>query len=257
MGSKLGCGIALAAILSVGAGPAWAQSKSIQTDIFQNGAQGGGIPGVTVPHTAPPKSQPAPQPSKKAPAKTAKAPAPVKGGGGIAVTYDKKLSQDIQEQFLAKIKAQNPQGAEEVRQQLQQRSAEERFADDLKAYGFSINDLSDVATAHMILMWMIANKSDAPSAQAAQAVRGQIRNSLAQDPSLKKATARDRQIKAENIIYDALMRISAFNQIRRAGDDAAVQKFSDQTQADFKKTQQLDLRALKLSNRGFTMAGKG
>lgn len=253
MGSKLGRGMALAALLSLGAGPAWAQQGGgIQTDIFQNGAQGRGIPGVTVPHAAPAKPQPAPQPSRKAPPKTAKAPAKA---GGIPVTYDKKLSQEIQEQFLARIKAQNPQGAEDVRKQLQQRSAEERFADDLKNYGFSINDLSDVATAHMLLMWMIANKSEPPSAQAAKAVRDQIRRSLAQDPSLKKASARDRQIKAESIIYDALMRISAFNQIRRAGDAAAVQKFSDQTQADFEKTQQLNLRALKISNRGFSMAG--
>lgn len=238
--------------------PAWSQSNGIQTDIFQNGAAPA-IPGVTVPHAAPPQRPPEaapaekkPQPAPKQKAAAASKGSTKKGANAIPVAYDKALSAQIQKEFIERIKAQDPQSADEVAKQLEQRSAEDRFSDDLKTYGFSVNDMTDIATAHMLLMWMIANKANPPSPQMAQAVRSQIGRSLAQDPSLKNASARDRQLKAERIIYDALMRISAFNQLRRAGDDTAIQKFSDQTRSEFQQVQKIDLRSLKLSSQGFT-----
>jgi hypothetical protein len=121
------------------------------------------------------------------------------------------------------------------------------FARMVQPYGLKGDALDDVLAAHMIVMWMAANRQSAvPTPAQAQAVRRQMSNVFASATG-RIANAAERQSLAEYVMYETCMTVLVRQEIKSRPE--LDQKLSDAVNARMTK-QGYPLRELRLTDDG-------
>ncbi|MET0308882.1 MAG: hypothetical protein ABW023_09275, partial [Sphingomonas sp.] len=121
------------------------------------------------------------------------------------------------------------------------------FARLVGPFGLRADDLDDVMAAHMLVMWMAANRqSSLPTAPEAQAVRRQMRNVFASGAGAISGAA-ERQSLAEYVMYETCMTVLVRGELKSRPE--LDKKLSDAVNAKM-AGQGYSLRSLRLTDQG-------
>src|SRR5688572_18565717 len=104
---------------------------------------------------------------------------PVADDGRLAVSFDPDVSRAVREEYIAAIE--RTSGAKAARGLDDYYEANDVHALLRKAvapYGLRADDLGDVTTAWLVVMWMTANQAPLPAVEAVQGVREQTRAAM-------------------------------------------------------------------------------
>ncbi|OJY72010.1 MAG: hypothetical protein BGP09_24970 [Rhizobium sp. 60-20] len=129
------------------------------------------------------------------------------------------------------------------------RNVRSQFGEAIAPYGLRETDLADICAAYYVAMWMIANQSVLPNRAQVQAVSRQIHGLLIEQGAHVDVV--QRQLGAEEIMYKTVWAIDLRQQTQASGDEQIRQQFADVVWNMFKQQQDLDLRALLLTDKGF------
>ncbi|WP_260703236.1 DUF6683 family protein [Edaphobacter flagellatus] len=117
-------------------------------------------------------------------------------------------------------------------------------------YGLRNDNLIDVLTAYMVVMWMSANRQTAlPSVAQVQGARQQLRGIYAQ-PGHEIADASQRQLMAEDVMYQTCMAVATREEAVSHRRPELLDTLATQARASTANAG-LDMQRLQLTNRGF------
>ena len=117
--------------------------------------------------------------------------------------------------------------------------------------GLRPGDMADALAGYWILNWVMANDADSGRAEA-QAVRLQARQMIATNPSLARLDEAERQEFSEMLMLNFLIQHAAYTDALARGDRDAVRRLGEAAVGRFKTKLGIDLRALTLTDAGFT-----
>lgn len=117
--------------------------------------------------------------------------------------------------------------------------------------GLRPGDMADALAGYWILNWVMANGADSGRAEA-QAVRLQARQMIATSPSLARLDEAERQEFSEMLMLNFLIQHAAYTDAVARDDRDAVRRLGEAAVDRFKTKLGIDLRALTLSDAGFT-----
>ena len=122
--------------------------------------------------------------------------APSRPAINTTITYQTAISDEAKRQHISRIrKAHGDRIADAFLAEFTRQNVRSAFREQTRAYGLRDDRYEDVFSAYILTMWMIANKTNPPSADQVQAVARQAldifnTSGLPQDP-------RERQLAAE------------------------------------------------------------
>ncbi|MGO1070916.1 hypothetical protein [Lysobacter sp. CA199] len=126
----------------------------------------------------------------------------------------------------------------------------ERFEALLTLYGYSRDDLGDVAAAYLVMAWEVANDRNAKDVPGGErAVREQLRRAMLANPGLARMTDGQKQELAERLTYSAVRNGMAYQVYRQTGARAELDALSERMRREVQH-QGLDLRQFQLSGSG-------
>lgn len=165
------------------------------------------------------------------------------------VRFDPQVSREVRNAYIDAIARQSGQQAAEGLRRYYERSDVHRlFETAVAPYGLQSDDLIDITTAYVVVMWITANESALPSRAEVQAVRTQLRDAVLSEGKVPHH-AEDRQRAAESLIYQTvtLIRVREEAQAQRNADFLA--RLADSAQASMAR-HKFDLRGLSMTNYG-------
>lgn len=117
-------------------------------------------------------------------------------------------------------------------------------------YGLRNDNLIDVMTAYMVVMWMSANRQTAlPSVAQVQGVRQQMRGIYGQ-PGHEIADASQRQLLAEDVMYQTCMAVTTREEAVAHHRPDLLDTLASQAEASTSNAG-IQMKQLQLTNRGF------
>lgn len=116
--------------------------------------------------------------------------------------------------------------------------------------GLRPGDAADALAGYWVLNWVIANRGDSNRAQAL-AVRDQVRRTMTQSPVYSRLTESQRQEFAETLMLNFLLQQAVYVDAFKRGDQPALQKLGDAAVARFRSEMGVDLRRMRLTQKGF------
>ncbi|MBK1840134.1 hypothetical protein JHL17_22260 [Azospirillum sp. YIM B02556] len=128
------------------------------------------------------------------------------------------------------------------------------WAEIVAGDGLRPGDMADSMASYWILNWAMANGADNNRAQA-QAVRDQIRPTIASNPGYVRLDEAQRQELSEVLMLNFLIQHAAYMDAMKRGDSATARRLGDAAVARFRTEMGVDLRRLKLTEAGFAPAG--
>lgn len=121
--------------------------------------------------------------------------------------------------------------------------------------GMRRGSVLDSLTEYWLTNWLIANGKTTNNTPAqAQGLRKQIAPIMAADPTFSKLTNAQRQELAEVWMINAVAQAGGYMTAVRAGDKAMLQKASEAALTRFRNEAKIDLKSVKLTDRGFAKA---
>lgn len=155
----------------------------------------------------------------------------------------------VREQFLAWIRqTSGAQGEAAMRQVMQQHDIFALWTKQMQSDGLRPGDLADAFAAYWVQNWQMANGVETTRPAQVMAVRRQVAASMA------GFTEAQRQELAEVFMYNQFVQGTAWIEAGQRGDAAMKRKLGDAAVVRFRNDMKLDLRALKLTDRGFVTA---
>ncbi len=121
----------------------------------------------------------------------------------------------------------------------------------VRPYGLSTDDLADITTAYLVVMWMTANQAPLPGVPEVRGVQQQVRQLLL-DGGRVPARMRDRQRTAEGLMYQTVTLIRVREEAETAGNAEFLARLADSAQKLMAR-QAFDLRGLVLSPHGMVV----
>jgi hypothetical protein len=116
--------------------------------------------------------------------------------------------------------------------------------------GLRPGDAADALAGYWVLNWVIANRGDSNRAQAL-AVRDQVRRTMTQSPVYSRLTESQRQEFAETLMLNFLLQQAVYVDALKRGDQSTLQKLGDAAVARFRSEMGVDLRQMRLTQKGF------
>lgn len=190
-------------------------------------------------------------------ARRAARPAPTRPAAQISTTYraSPQVSSRVIEQYSRRLAATlGPAEGPRVAEELRRGEPLRRWSRLVGADGLRPGDLADAVAGWWVLSWVVANGGDSNRAQALGA-REQARAMLAQNPGLARLDEARLQEMAEVLMLDFVVQQDAYVQAMQRGDRAAARRLSDQAAARFQRDMGVDLRRVRLTERGFARLG--
>ena len=167
--------------------------------------------------------------------------------GGFGIGTDPAVSDQVRDQFFARFRSAG-QTAQAVAALYTVRPVRQAFLDAAAPYGLTDTDMRDVTTAHFVTAWMIVNGAPPPTRAQVQGVRAQVAARM--EISRPPAGARERQMAAEQMMYDVTAMLYAREAASRTGTPEAGRQLSAQTAESYVR-RGFDLRKVALTDRGF------
>lgn len=169
--------------------------------------------------------------------------------GPFGIGIDQAISDRARDQFFARFRGSGEGAtAEAVVTLYTLRPVRQAFLTAAAPYGLSDRDMRDIVTAHFVTGWMIVNGAQAPTRAQVQGVRGQVAASM--ESRRPPATAGERQLAAEQMMYDVTAMLYAYEAAGQAGQADARAQLSTQTAESYVR-RGFDLRKVALTDRGF------
>lgn len=167
----------------------------------------------------------------------------------FAVHFDPRVSREVREDYIAEVERLS--GAKAARGLDDYYTANDVHAllrTAVAPYGLRTDDLGDVTTAWLVVMWMTANQASLPALDVVRGVRTQTRAALL-DAGRVPAGAEERQRVLETLAYQTVTLISVRESTQASGNQAYLAELADSAQASMRR-QDFDLRAMALTRTG-------
>lgn len=154
--------------------------------------------------------------------------------------------------FVAKSRAADPKGADDLAQLVASRDIIEEMRAPLAKYGLRIDNLADAYTVWWIGAWQATRGStDDPSQAATAAVKQQVMRTMASVPEFANANDSLKQSMSEALFMQALLLGVGLEQ---AKGNAAQTKAIGRAAAEGARGMGLDLASMMLTDEGFKPA---
>ncbi|HEX7769245.1 MAG TPA: hypothetical protein VF422_04365 [Dokdonella sp.] len=169
--------------------------------------------------------------------------------GELVVAFDPIVSRDVREDYIAAIeRSSGAQAARGLERYYETHDVHDQLREAIGPYGLRGDDLGDVTTAWLVVMWMIANDAPLPTAAIVQGVRDQTRFALLARGGLPEDGA-ERQRQLEALAYQTVTLIRARESAQASGNQAFLDQLADSAQSTM-RDRHLDLRAMALTEDG-------
>lgn len=182
----------------------------------------------------------------------ARADASARAGQGIpdlSVRFDRAVSNAVRDEYLASIaRASGDRAAQGLRGYYASNDVRALLGSAVRPYGFGTDDLADVTTAYLLVMWMTANDAALPTVAEARGVQAQIHDAFASGAAIPPP-ANARQRAAESMMYQTVTLIRVREEAQKQRNTAYLVQLADSAQASMAR-QSFDLRALELTPAG-------
>lgn len=189
-------------------------------------------------------------PPPRVAASTANTGMPAASRASYDVPADAAVSQMMAERYLDNVRRHyDPQSASTIAQTFADKPVRSAYREAAGPYGLSERDLRDVTTAWLVTSWMVVNQAPLPTRSQVQAVRTQLGDWFAGKPL--NVDARQRQIEAEDMMYQLVSLIYARQEGEQAGDRDGLARLADATTRALQQQRNLDLRRMRLTDAGF------
>jgi hypothetical protein len=154
--------------------------------------------------------------------------------------------------FVAKTRATDPAGADQMEQVFASGDIIEIVDGALKGKGLTVSNAADAYAVWWVSAWQAANGDTSERSNATyKAVSGQAARGFANSPEFAKATDAQKQEMAEAMLVQTVM-IDQMNEAS-AGDPAMKQKLADAVKQGAKASG-IDLDTMTLTEQGFAKA---
>jgi hypothetical protein len=166
-----------------------------------------------------------------------------------SVGTDVAISDQIREQYFNTVRQHYAANvAAHIMETYTKTPVRNAFLQAAGPYGLKDSDFRDVTTAYYVIGWLAANQAPNPTQAQVSSARTQIWSLLEANPL--GLDARNRQIAAEQMMYEITSIAYARGEGEANRDRAGLARMASSTQAAFSK-QGVDMMRLKLTNNGF------
>ena len=180
---------------------------------------------------------------------------PVQGAPSAPVSLtayraDPEVTQRVRRQFIDWMSKQaGPEGGRQVETAMERTDPIQNWARLVASDGLRPGDTADALSAYWLMNWMIANGGDNNRTQT-QAVRNQVRSTMAANPAYARLDEGQRQEFAEILMLNFLIQHAAYVDAMKRGDQPVLSKLADAAVARFRNEMGVDLRQLQLTDQG-------
>lgn len=155
-------------------------------------------------------------------------------------------------QFVAKTRAVNPQGADQLQKQLGSQDVMGALGRGLAPLGLKTNDVADAMTLYVITAWNgTRGRSEDPTRVRCLAVRRQMAAAIANTPQFATATDAQKQEYSEAMLIHAMLLDATVADAKSKPQE--MDKLKAAIAQGAKVTLGLDLRRLQLTDAGLRM----
>jgi hypothetical protein len=196
-------------------------------------------------------------PSRSGSTPGARSPSPARPAGKVTTAYraSPQVSARVVEQYSKTLATrlgpvQGPKAADALKRTDPLRCWSRLVEGD----GLRSGDVADAVAGWWVLSWVIANGGDSNRAQVL-GVREQARAMLAASPGLARLDDTRRQEMAEVMMLDFVVQQAAYVGALQRGDQAEARRQGDEAAARFQRQMGVDLRRVRLTDRGFAKRG--
>lgn len=169
--------------------------------------------------------------------------------GELVVEFDPIVSREVRDEYIAAIeRSSGAKAARGLDQYYDSHDVHAMLRKAVAPYGLRGDDLGDVTTAWLVVMWMTANDAPLPTTAVVKGVRDQTRYALLARGNLPESAA-ERQRTLETLAYQTVTLIRVRESAQASGNQAFLDDLADSAQASM-HAQQLDLRAMALTEDG-------
>lgn len=167
---------------------------------------------------------------------------------------DPAVTRKVQAQLLAGVRQTNPEDAAQLEQVLASGQVRPWYEAAVRSLGLRPDDALDSLTVYLMVTWAVVNNTDlTPTPGMVRALRTQVGRAYAATAGLLDTGAK-RQEFGETLIYQAALMDSLHTSL--LGMPARErQRVADQVYQVSRRTLDLDLRALVLTEQGFRRRG--
>lgn len=194
---------------------------------------------------------PAPVPPSAKPAALPRQAAPAPAASTTSFRADPEVSARIRQEVLSATLP-GGQDAARLRDAVETGAIWQEFDRLLTRHGYDPRDLADVVAAFYLIAWEVATGGDALAQPAGiAAVRGQARAMLAGNAATASQTEAERQATAERLAFHAMAIAIRHQDLRAAGNRAALATYRTEVAQAVLREQRVDLRRFALVASGF------
>lgn len=170
----------------------------------------------------------------------------------LALQFDPAVSAQARQGYVTAVtRAQGTRAGQILDAYYRSHSVHALMQKAMSPYRLKVDDVGDVLTAYVVVMWMTANDAPLPSEAQVRGLRRQMREMLI-DHGRLPARATERQRVAESLMYQTVTMIRLRETAQAQRNHAYLTQLSDAAQ-DSLSRQRFDLRALRLSADGLVL----
>lgn len=168
------------------------------------------------------------------------------------VSYDPSVSDAVKSDYIRGMaQSTNEKTARELDTYYTRNDVRDLFNTAIKPYGLRDDDLADITSAHLVVMWMTANDAPLPTTDQVHGVVAQIQEQMAESGA-NPPDAATRQRIAEAMMYQTVTLIRVREQAQAQNATQYLATLADSAQ-DVMARQNVDLRALSLTSSGLEL----
>lgn len=161
------------------------------------------------------------------------------------------VTRRVRGQFIDWVRSIDAAEGEQLARTFEQNDPIGIWSGIVREDGLRSGDVADSFAAYWILNWLVANQQlDSTPAQAA-AVRNQVKSVLASSPTFQAVSDDDRQEMAEVFMLNFVIQHGGYSAALQQDDDVLKDRLSEAAVKRFEDEMGLNLRQLRLSERGF------
>ncbi|TRW17358.1 hypothetical protein [Glacieibacterium frigidum] len=173
---------------------------------------------------------------------------PNPGAAAIDLRYRStpELRKSAADAYVQRVMQSDPQAGKLIAAEVSKNNFSRIYAGIVAPFGYRADDTADAVAAYTLLGWLIATGSPDPSPAAARAVREQVAQGLSNDPKFTNPRTRAELAEEMKLLFVTLH--AGWQSARKEGN---LRTYADGVAAMFKRFTGNDLRAMRLTERGF------